>query len=42
MDKGVEKKKMGKVGNNGSLDMHVILAIYLELKWIGEWLFSKE
>ncbi len=42
MDKGVEKKKIAKVGNNGSLDMHVILAFYLELKWIDKWLFSKE
>jgi hypothetical protein len=38
----MEKKKVGKVGNNGSLDMHVILAFYLELEWIGEWVFLKE
>ena len=38
----MEKKKVGKVGNNGSLDLHVILELYLELEWIGEWIFLKE
>jgi hypothetical protein len=38
----MEKKKVGKVGNNGSLDMHVILTFNLELEWIGEWVFLKE